>query len=364
MKIQELHDSPAAVAPRSLPGGSFNGRRRPPVFGAVDLGTNNCRLLVARPVAGGFRVVDAFSRIVRLGEGLSSSGRLSDAAVDRTIEALKICASRMRERGVTQMRNVATQACRQASNCKDFVARVESETGLRLDIISAAEEARLAAMGCQALMDRNARRAVVFDIGGGSTELIWIAINRQGPPRILGWTSVPYGVVNLWETFGTGEALTRERYEAMRQLVAERLAIFDRRYNLSAAIRKGGVQMLGTSGTVTTLTSLHLELPRYDRSKVDGADVGREDLRDLCSRLAVMDFTGRARFSCIGTDRAELIVAGCAILDAILDIWPVSHVKVADRGIREGMLMELINGPGRIEPRKGGRGSRPRDRRV
>ncbi|HEY8351485.1 MAG TPA: Ppx/GppA phosphatase family protein [Sphingomonadales bacterium] len=362
MKIQELPDSPAVVTPRSLSGG-LNGRRRPPVFGAVDLGTNNCRLLVARPVAGGFRVVDAFSRIVRLGEGLSSSGRLSDAAVDRTIEALKICANRMRERGVTQMRNVATQACRQASNCKDFVERVEHETGLRLDIISPAEEARLAAMGCQALMDRNARRAIVFDIGGGSTELIWVAINRQGPPRILGWTSVPYGVVNLWEMFGSSDALSRDRYQTMRELVAERLAQFDRRYNLSAAVQKGGVQMLGTSGTVTTLTSLYLQLPRYDRSKVDGADVGREDLRDLCSRLSVMDFNRRAGLSCIGADRAELIVAGCAILDAILAIWPVSHVRVADRGIREGMLMELMNGPGRIEPRRGGRGNRARDRR-
>lgn len=328
-----------------------------PVYGALDLGTNNCRLLVARPAGGSFRVVDAFSRIVRLGEGLAASGRLSDAAAERTIDALRICARKMRDRGVTHMRNVATHACRQAANCQDFVSRVERETGLTLDIISPAEEARLAVMGCQALLDKSARRAIVFDIGGGSTELIWTAINRDEPPRILGWTSVPYGVVNLSEIFGSAQALSPDRYGDMVQLVKERLTPFDKRYNMSIATRKGGVQMLGTSGTVTTLTSLHLELPRYDRSQVDGASVESSALRGLCSRLSGMDIDSRSDFSCIGSDRAELIVAGCAILDAILDLWPVDRIRVADRGIREGMLVELMNGANRANGRRNWRGN-------
>lgn len=359
MKIQEIEEHPPAAATDTLLNRGVNGRRRPlPVYGALDLGTNNCRLLVARPVGAGFRVVDAFSRIVRLGEGLAATGRLSEAAVERTLEALSICAHKMRARGVTHMRNVATHACRHAANCGDFVTRVERETGLSLDIIPPAEEARLAVMGCQALLDKHTRRAIVFDIGGGSTEMIWTAVTRDAPPRILGWTSIPYGVVNLSEIFGSAQAISPDRYDAMVRLVKERLVPFDKRYNMSIAIRKGGVQMLGTSGTVTTLTSLYLNLPRYDRSRVDGASIESSALRDLCSRLSGMDFDRRSDLSCIGSDRAELIVAGCAILDAILDLWPVDRIRVADRGIREGMLIELMDSAGRASARQTWRGAR------
>lgn len=333
-----------------------NGVRRDQLYGVLDLGTNNCRLLVAKPEGRSFRVVDAFSRIVRLGEGLAKTGQLSEEAVDRAISALKICARKMRDRRVTHMRNVATQACRQAVNCDEFVERVRKETGLELDIIAPAEEARLAVMGCQALIDPQSRRAIVFDIGGGSTELIWTAIERNKTPRILGWTSVPYGVVNLSEIFNCRDAVTPETYQKMVAVVRDRLLPFDKRYNLSPAIRKGRVQMLGTSGTVTTLTSLHLELPRYDRSVVDGSWMQSSDLRQLSERLSTMDFAARANFGCMGPDRAELVVAGCAILDAIFDLWPVDRIRVADRGIREGMLIDLMGGKAHQASRRRGTG--------
>ncbi len=340
-------------------GGARNGQ----LFGALDLGTNNCRLLVAKPEGRSFRVVDAFSRIVRLGEGLTVSGKLSDEAVERTIAALKICARKLSDRGVTHMRNVATQACRQAENCEEFVARVRDETGLDLDIIAPAEEARLAVMGCQALIDPGCRRAIVFDIGGGSTELIWTAIGPNCRPRILGWTSVPFGVVNLSEIYASNRTITPEVYAEMVATVRDRLVAFDKRYNLSPAVKKGRVQMLGTSGTVTTLTSLHLELPRYDRSRVDGAWMQTADLRDLSARLSAMDCEARAHFGCMGADRAELVVAGCAILDAIFDLWPVERIRVADRGIREGMLLDLMGANDRRGryPRRRRRNSRPRE---
>ncbi|RMF11304.1 MAG: Ppx/GppA family phosphatase [Alphaproteobacteria bacterium] len=338
--------------------GAHNGQ----LFGALDLGTNNCRLLVAKPEGRSFRVVDAFSRIVRLGEGLTASGRLSDAAVERTIAALKVCARKMQDRGVTRMRNVATEACRQADNCEEFVSRVRAETGLDLDIIPPAEEARLAVMGCQALFDPRYRRAIVFDIGGGSTELIWTAIERDRRPRILGWTSVPYGVVNLSEIYSARDALSPEVYCEMVAIVRARLEAFDKRFNLAPAVRKGRVQMLGTSGTVTTLTSLHLKLPRYDRSRVDGAWMRTSDLRDLSARLSAMNYDERANFGCMGADRAELVVAGCAILDAIFDLWPVERIRVADRGIREGMLLDLM-GAQAPRRRSGFPGRRPGPRR-
>jgi exopolyphosphatase/guanosine-5'-triphosphate,3'-diphosphate pyrophosphatase len=360
------------------PAGRKHDRARPlqgravadgPVYGALDLGTNNCRLLVAKPWGNGFRVVDAFSRIVRLGEGVATSGRLSEAAVERAIAALKVCAQKMRNRGVTHTRNVATEACRQAVNGPEFIARVERETGIRLDIIPPVEEARLAVMGCQALLDPAARRAIVFDIGGGSTELTWLAL-QNGKPRIMGWMSIPFGVVNLTETYDTSGILSPDGYERLKSFIVNKLKPFDRRFNLSPAVAKGGVQLLGTSGTVTTLTSLNLGLPRYDRSRVDGAWVDRQDMVSLCRRLPLLERDERAELSSIGADRAELIVAGCAILDAIMELWPVPRLRVADRGIREGLLLELmgaVNTPlGKRPPNKSnhsGRHNRRRRRR-
>jgi exopolyphosphatase/guanosine-5'-triphosphate,3'-diphosphate pyrophosphatase len=297
---------------------------------------------VAKQTRDSFRVVDAFSRIVRLGEGVSLSGQLSEEAVERTIEALKVCADKMQRRGVTHMRNVATEACRAAGNCDDFVKRVSRETGIKLDIISPAEEARLAVLGCQALFDGNSGHAIVFDIGGGSTELIWLETEGQNPPRILGWTSLPIGVVNLSEAYPSNGDVDNGLYQRMVNMVRKQLEPFEAEHKMMAHIEAGGVQMLGTSGTVTTLTSLHLDLPRYDRSKVDGAWIATTEMRDLCHRLAGMDYSARSAHQCIGVDRAELIVAGCAILDAIIGLWPATRIRVADRGIREGMLLDLM----------------------
>ncbi len=336
-------DKPPAHKIRRGPSSSYPRGEDAGVYSALDLGTNNCRLLVARPTRNAFRVVDAFSRIVRLGEGVSKSGELSDEAVERTIEALKICAEKMRRRGVTHMRNVATQACRAANNCDIFVKRVSEETGITLDIIPAAEEARLAVLGCQALLDEGVKNAIVFDIGGGSTELIWVSIDTRRRPRILGWTSMPLGVVNLSEMFPADGKANLDGYGQMIEMVRSHLEPFEALYQMRALVDKGEVQMLGTSGTVTTLTSLHLNLPRYDRARVDGAVINTDDMKSLCAGLSGMDYEARSAHQCIGTDRAELIVAGCAILDAIVDLWPASRIRVADRGIREGMLLDLMS---------------------
>jgi exopolyphosphatase/guanosine-5'-triphosphate,3'-diphosphate pyrophosphatase len=315
------------------------------VYGAVDLGTNNCRMLVASPrtagEGGGFRVIDAFSRIVRLGEGVAATGRLSEAAMARTIDALAVCASRMRERGVTRMRNVATQACRVAGNGREFVARVAAATGLAIEPISAAEEAGLALAGCAPLLDRRQPRALVFDIGGGSTELMWIAVPTAGPPAILAMVSLPLGVVGLAERYG-GDVVAPPAYAAMRDLAADALARFDAAHGIAAEIAAGRVQMLGTSGTVTTLGAYYLDLPRYRRSRIDGLDVGFAALFDACARLAASDRAARAAHPCIGPERAELVVAGCAILEAICRRWPVGRLRIADRGIREGLLLGLM----------------------
>jgi len=310
-------------------------------YAALDLGTNNCRLLIARPQGDGFAVVDAFSRIVRLGEGLAATGRLSDAAMDRTVAALKICAEKLKRRDVTLARSVATEACRRASNGPAFVERVLEETGIHLDIITAEEEARLAVLGCHALLEPGDGPALVFDIGGGSTELV--LLDASGPvPRVLDWHSAPWGVVSLTESLGAGREapMASGAYARMRACVTESFAPFARRLPVTSEPRR----LLGTSGTVTTLASVHLGLASYDRSQIDGLIVPAESMLAVSQRLAGMSLSERGTVPCIGSERADLVVAGCAILETILALWPAERLGVADRGIREGILRRLMAG--------------------
>ncbi|MET4898788.1 Ppx/GppA phosphatase family protein [Sphingomonadaceae bacterium jetA1] len=308
-------------------------------YAALDLGTNNCRLLIARPQGGGFAIVDAFSRIVRLGEGLATTGRLSDAAIDRTIAALRVCADKLKRRNVTLSRAVATEACRRAANGPAFIARALAETGIHLDIISAEEEARLAVLGCHALIEPGEDPALIFDIGGGSTELVLVD-TRSAVPRILDWHSAPWGVVSLTESAGGGEdeAGRLAAYARMRDIVAESFAPFTAR--LPTQLRRP--RLLGTSGTVTTLGSVHLGLSQYDRAAVDGLIVPTSAMRAISADLSRKSLSARGKVACIGPERADLVVAGCAILETILDLWPAERLGIADRGIREGILRRLM----------------------
>ena len=320
------------------------GRQRQPDachYAALDLGTNNCRLLIARPSASGFTVIDAFSRIVRLGEGLAATGRLSDAAIDRTLAALAVCGEKLRRRNVTLARSVATEACRRAANGADFIERAYRETGIALDIISAEEEAHLAVLGCHLLIEPGDGPALVFDIGGGSTELVLIDTSVR-VPRVVDWHSIPWGVVSLTESVPmAGDAAGRATiYAKMRALIAESVAPFVERLPKNIAQPR----LLGTSGTVTTLASVYLDLTRYDRSAVDGLVVPAEAMRRISADLAGKSVEERARLACIGHERADLVVAGCAILETILDLWPAERLGVADRGIREGILRQLMRG--------------------
>jgi exopolyphosphatase/guanosine-5'-triphosphate,3'-diphosphate pyrophosphatase len=321
------------------------GERTRPTYAALDLGTNNCRLLIARPAGEGFIIIDAFSRIVRLGEGLATTGRLSDVAIDRAIAALSVCADKLRRRNVTLVRSVATEACRRASNGREFVERVHRETGIRLDVIDAGEEARLAVLGCQALLPAGDGPALVFDIGGGSTELVLVDTD-SGETCIRDWFSAPWGVVSLSEADGAAADADHQAgldaYARMKARVAAAFADFA--VTLPRPARPP--RLLGTSGTVTTLASVHLELPCYDRKTVDGAIVPAAAMRAISAKLSGMTLAERATLPCIGTERADLVVAGCAILEAILDLWPAEQLGVADRGIREGILRSLISAAG------------------
>jgi exopolyphosphatase/guanosine-5'-triphosphate,3'-diphosphate pyrophosphatase len=346
---------PGKDRPRRKPAAGGHQARKPPVsreqppgglYGALDLGTNNCRLLIATPTQNGFSVVDAFSRIVRLGERLAQTGRLSDDAMGRTIEALRVCANKLRWRNVDRVRLVATEACRMAENGSAFIDRVKTETGLGLEIIDRETEAGLAAVGAEPLVDREAETALVFDIGGGSTEVLWM---RRAGARFetVAWTSLAAGVVTISERFGGGVDVTPASFEAMRAHLRPMLREFAER--VSAA--NGGTppvpsHLLGTSGTVTTIAGVQLGLARYDRSRVDGCWLDTDDIGAVTSRLLHLSYEQRAANPCIGRERADLVLAGCAILEEIRLAFPAQRIRVADRGLREGILTMLMKEDG------------------
>jgi len=352
----------APAAPRPEPKPPIPLTPRPTDFyGALDLGTNNCRLLVAMPRDHGFRVVDAFSRIVRLGEGIGQTGRLGESAMSRAIEALKVCGQKLAYRDVTRARMIATEACRSAANGEEFVARVREETGLVLEIVSRETEARLAVAGCASLVDPNSGGVILFDIGGGSSELVWLDVagpgdgrRRRMSDRIREWVSLPVGVVNLSERHG-GRDVTPIQFEAMVAEVAVMLEAFPNVAVLDAAVAAGEIHMLGTSGTVTTLAGVHLDLPRYDRRLVDGTWLTGTQVADLVTLFVGMDYDARCANPCIGRERADLVLAGCAILEAMRRRWPCDRLRVADRGLREGVLVEMMAEDGVWRPRSGRR---------
>jgi exopolyphosphatase / guanosine-5'-triphosphate,3'-diphosphate pyrophosphatase len=316
---------------------AFEGAR----LAALDLGTNNCRLLIAEVRDGEFVVVDSFSRIVRLGEGLTVRDRLSEAAMARTISALKVCAKIIGRHHVLHARCVATEACRRAQNGRDFLGRVRRATGLQFEVLSQDEEARLAMLGCLPLIEAEAENLLMLDIGGGSTELLWLdrraRPNGHDPGLAM---SLPMGVVTLSESFA-GE-MHPSIYEQMVANVEAYLGPAGRNWPDVTGEPDITFQMLGTSGTVTTLAALHLGLRRYDRRKVDGVSLPFSAIEQVAAELRQLDNSARASHPCIGMGRADLVVAGCAILDAVHRRWPVDRLRVADRGVREGILSALM----------------------
>ena len=358
----EARPAPPRNADRRATNAPNPSRRfRGPVYAALDLGTNNCRLLIARPHERSFRVLDGFTRIVRLGEGLSTTGRLSEAAMDRTMEALRLCRNKLRDHEPARSRLIATEACRSASNGQEFLDRVEAELGLVLEIVDRRTEAELAVTGCADLIDHTTEGALMFDIGGGSSELAWLDFRGGRPKRqgrmaasIRSWQSLPVGVVSIAERFG-GVEVSRDSFEAMVGYVSQHLREFRGRHKLKQMIADHSVHLIGTSGTVTTLAGLHLGLERYERQKVDGLWMTSPEIDATIAALLGMPFDRRVAHPCIGRDRADLVLPGCAIFEAIRREWPTTRVRVADRGLREGILISLMD-----QDRSAGRLGTPR----
>lgn len=362
-KVSENKNSPFAQKDTEQENSTFPDKPllkgRPPVYGALDLGTNNCRLLLARPSRKGFQIVDAFSRIIRLGEGVSETGKLSKQAMDRTIDALQVCATKMNHNRVSRSHLVATQACRSANNSQEFIDKVKRKTGLELDVICQETEAKLAVSGCITLIDETCDYALIFDIGGGSSELIWLDVAKtsdkegqsciRSKEAIVAWTSLPVGVVTLAEKFG-GQQVSAQDFSNMIAYVKTLLADFAKDVATKIDLANAKLHFLGTSGTVTTIAGVHLSLDVYDRQQVDGLWMESQDVEKISHYLRGLDYEDRAKVACIGRERADLVLAGCAILQALLETWPTPKLRVADRGLREGILAQLMTEDGFLKP--------------
>ena len=357
-----------AQGPRKKRSNSRNGKVAP-LYAAVDLGTNNCRLLVAEPRGKTFRVVDSHSQIARLGEGLHDTGRLSDAAIERALDALKAIRTKLKLRGVGRVRCIATEACRKAENGAEFIARVHAETGLTFKIIEGKEEAWLATIGCHDLIEPDAENVLVVDIGGGSTELSLVnakAATANGfrgilaSPPIKAWTSMPLGVVTLSEAFGHLDEVAA--YPEMLAHARGVISGWDALEEVKTAMAEKGAHMIGTSGTVTCLAGVHLELNRYRRDIVDGSWLNREESADAIQKLRDAGLEGRAKLPTIGAERAGLMLSGCAIIEAVWELFPAERLRVADRGLREGLLLSMMYGPKRSKSRRRTRGGKKRAR--
>ncbi len=340
------------------------------LYAALDLGTNSCRMLIAAPDGGRLRVVDAFAKSVRLGSGLERTGHLSRGAIGRTLAALEICAEKLDRYHVRNVRLVATEACRRARNGKYFLALAARETGLRLEVIRPEEEARLAVISCAPLVSPLSQQVLVFDIGGGSTELVWLDLSaiepasraqaivnlemrrgapvRPGAARIVDFISVPLGVATLHDRYADVED-DGARFALMSWYFEEQIAGFKPYLETLSAKEAEGFQMIGTSGTVTTVGAAHLGLKRYDRRKVDGMNLTARAIEEVITRFLRLGPEGRRCDIGLGRDRSELIMSGAAILQTLLRIWPTESMRVADRGLREGMLFAMMSARGAFQ---------------
>ena len=312
-------------------------------YAAIDLGTNSCRLVIATPTTTSFRVVETFSKVVRLGEGIIQDNELSSRAMKRTIAALKVCRGVIDEyMPITASRFVATAACRRAKNVTQFVEMAKREAGINLEVISSKEEARLSVVGCLPLLNRNIKRVLVFDIGGGSTQISLARVTDTGKTFIEGFVSLPYGVVTISEAFA-GHEMSAMEYASVYERTQNILAEFEERHQIFEAMQNQEIQVIGTSGTVTVLGAVHLKLPRYNRSAVDGISISAPDIEATISKIKSMGPEGRYKHPCIGQSKSDLTLAGCAIIEALTKFWPISEITIADRGIREGILLDMMH---------------------
>lgn len=309
---------------------------------AIDLGTRNCRLIIAKHHGGQIEIVDLFSRFVCLGEGVAQSRRLGRKAMERTITVLKQCAKRLSHYPNVVFSGVTTDAVRRAENAQSFLRRVARETGLKLEMIDEKEEAYYEVLGCARVLDMRKKRHIIFDIGGGSSEIILCSLDQEKRVRIDEMLSLPYGVVNLYEsvdklTFTSYTSIVEEVQNLCRRFLVAHLGDL-------ASQDVSAFQVIGTSGTTTTVAAMHHNLKMYDRERVDGTSLCFEDVQKVIHYVQSLSPAERRSNAFCGHVEDDLVLTGFAILEGILRAVPCMYFTVTDAGVRDGLIRTLAYG--------------------
>lgn len=309
-------------------------------FAAIDLGSRNCRTIVGcQSKAGAFEYIETYSKSVSLADGVAASKKLSRKSMDRTIEALAFCSKVLsRYAGLTYLA-VATDAMRRAENASVFIKRVKRELGLIISIITPQEEAYYAALGCIEVLSLETEIFVVFDIGGGSSE---IALCRQKSDKdieLIDSLSIPYGVINLLES---KDHLTFSGYSNLVQKISDLSRDFLNQYATTLDF-VNNFQCIGTSGTTTTVAALNMNLRFYDREKINDSILQFSEILKTVHYVQSLSEDERKLHPYISQSNEDLVLGGLTILEGIVRGLPASTITVTDRGVRDGVVYALTH---------------------
>ena len=299
-------------------------------FAAIDLGSTNCRLVIVDIIEDKYKIICSFSEILNLGRNLSFSNEFNDEIIEKTIEIFKIISQKLKYYNVLSYRCVATEACRQSINSDELVKRIHERTNIEIEIIPSKEEARLCLKSCLNhnvnLNDFN----LVFDIGGGSTEII--IFDSIYSNKDFDFLSIPIGVINF------SEKVSLFKTEKVLGQLEKQMMFFSKKKK----IHNEPISIIGSCGTVTTLCAIHLKLNYYQKSLVDNTLLEIEDLKQTCNFVKRLSSEEKEKHPCIGPQRINLLDNGILILEKILESWPVKRILVSDRGLREGIILDQI----------------------
>lgn len=311
----------------------------PCMLAAIDIGTNSVHMVIVRidPMLATFTIVAREKDTVRLGERDAKTGELSPSAMERAIAALKRCHDLALSMGVDHIIAVATSATREATNGNQFLARIEAEVGLQVDLISGQEEARRIYLGVLSGMDFQNLPHIIIDIGGGSTEII-LADSQE--PRFLSSTKI--GAVRLTRDFIQTDPISLTEFASLRAYVRGMLErpIDELRHSLQAGET---VRLVGTSGTIETLGIINaLNQQREIPNPLQGYQLTRKDLRDWVKRLMTLNYEQRFAIPGLSDKRAEIILAGAVILLEAMTMLNLDTITICERALREGVIVDWM----------------------
>lgn len=316
------------------------------VFASIDLGTNTVRLLVVTGNSKGFTTLHSNQLITRLGEGLSHSGILKDIAMERTIKAVLDFKREASKYSPFAIWVAATSAVREAKNRNEFIEKIREVTGLELEVIPWEEEARRTLLGVFSGLDGNIKKAIVFDIGGGSTEYI-LTVDK----RLVKSVGTALGVVHLSEKYIRKDPVDDGELIILESVITNKIRnVKSQLHDVLCTMHD--VRLIGTAGTVTTIAALDLNLHPYDPAKVNGYVLNIENVKEILKKLKNMTLEERRNIPALESGREDLIIPGAVIVIKTMEIFGFNEMIVSDYGLREGIILAKMSECQRVKVSK------------